>query len=72
MVSDPRNPSKILLATKTGHLGLTVFRSSDFGKTWEESITPPIFPQDPDNRKSVDFVFWLIQFLFKLHFCSLF
>lgn len=59
MVPDPRNKDKILLATKTGHLGPTVFRSEDAGKTWNEATTPPKFPKDPDNPKTVDFVFWL-------------
>lgn len=59
MVPDPRKSGTILLATKTGHLGPTVFRSSDYGKTWKESTTPPKFSKDADNPKSVDFVFWL-------------
>lgn len=59
MVPDPRNKNKILLATKTGHLGPTVFRSEDAGKTWKESSNPPKFPKDPENPKTVDFVFWL-------------
>ena len=59
MVPDKRDPNKILLATKTGHLGPTVFRSEDAGKTWKEARSPPKFPKDPENPKSVDFVFWL-------------
>ena len=51
MVPDPRNKNIILLATKTGHLGPTVFRSDDDGKTiivYKKSSSPqfrsfPIF-----------------------------
>ena len=59
MVPDPRNKNKILLATKTGHLGPTVLRSDDAGRTWKESSKPPAFPKSSDNPKTVDFVFWL-------------
>ncbi len=61
MVPDSRNKNKILIATKTGHLGPTVFRSEDGGKTWKESTTPPKFPKasKDEERRSVDFVFWL-------------
>ena len=41
VVPDNREPNKILLATKTGHLGPTIFRSEDSGKTWNESSKPP-------------------------------
>lgn len=57
MVSDPREPDTILLATKTGHLGPTVFRSADGGKTWSEASKPPRF--NKEDGKSVNFVFWL-------------
>ena len=56
-VPDPRDPNKALIATKTGHLGPTVFRTSDAGKTWKEAGTPPRFPKD--YGKSVNFVFWI-------------
>ena len=61
MVPDPRNPNKILIATKTGHLGPTIFRSNDSGITWVESSIPPKFPKDNDSNtpKAVNFVFWL-------------
>jgi photosystem II stability/assembly factor-like uncharacterized protein len=49
----------MLVAAKTGHLGPTVFRSSDRGKTWKEASTPPAFPKVEDGGKAVDVVFWL-------------
>jgi len=39
------------MAAKTGHLGPTVFRSSDWGKTWKEEARPPAFPQAEDPAK---------------------
>ena len=33
MVLDPRDRRTLLVAARTGHLGPTVFRSTDFGKT---------------------------------------
>ena len=56
-VPDPRDPNIALIATKTGHLGPTVFRTTDAGKTWKEAGTPPRFPKD--YGKSVNFVFWI-------------
>lgn len=61
MVPDPRDKQKILIATKTGHLGPTVYRSDDAGKTWKESSHPPRFPKakESEQGKTVNFVFWL-------------
>ncbi|MCH8906891.1 MAG: glycosyl hydrolase [Candidatus Heimdallarchaeota archaeon] len=56
-VPDPRNPSNLMIAAKTGHLGPTIFRSTDLGNTWKEATTPPRFPKE--YGKTVDFVFWL-------------
>src|SRR5881397_2053051 len=44
LVLDPRDGRTLLAAAKTGHLGPTVFRSTDFGKTWKEAQVPPAFP----------------------------
>ena len=36
LVLDPRDGRTLLAATKTGHLGPTMFRSTDLGRTWQE------------------------------------
>lgn len=61
VVSDPRDRRTILMAASTGHLGPTIFRSTDAGKTWTEATTPPAFPKVPDGEKgrSVGHIFWL-------------
>jgi photosystem II stability/assembly factor-like uncharacterized protein len=61
LVLDPRDGYTLLLAAKTGHLGPTVFRSTDFGKHWKEASRPPAFPKAPEGQKGrvVDHVFWL-------------
>lgn len=61
IVQDPRDPKSILMAARTGHLGPTVFRSTDLGVTWVEAQTPPAFPKAPEGEKGrvVDHVFWL-------------
>ena len=61
MVLDPRDRRTLLVAARTGHLGPTVFRSTDFGKTWKEASKPPAFPKAPEGEKGrvVDHVFWL-------------
>lgn len=51
LVRDPRDPATLLLAARTGHLGPTVFRSADSGKTWKEAATPPAFPKAPEGTK---------------------
>jgi photosystem II stability/assembly factor-like uncharacterized protein len=61
MVLDPRDGRTLLAAAKTGHLGPTVFRSTDLGKTWKEAARPPAFPKSPEGEKgrTVDHTFWL-------------
>jgi hypothetical protein len=54
---DPRDGKTMLAAARTGHLGPTVFRSADNGKTWKEAATPPAF--DPASGRVVDHTFWL-------------
>src|SRR5579872_2284734 len=41
LVLDPRDGRTMLAATSTGHLGPTMHRSSDFGRTWKEAAKPP-------------------------------
>jgi len=61
VVGDPRDRHTILMAASTGHLGPTLFRSTDAGKTWKESPAPPAFPKVPEGEKgrTVDHTFWL-------------
>jgi hypothetical protein len=56
-VADPRNPRSMLAAARTGHLGPTIFRSGDRGKTWHEAKQPPAFEQG--SARVVDHTFWL-------------
>src|ERR1700746_3210962 len=51
VVLDPRDGKTLLAAAKTGHLGPTVFRSTDFGRTWKEAARPPAFPKVPGGQK---------------------
>jgi photosystem II stability/assembly factor-like uncharacterized protein len=61
LILDPRDGRTLLMAAKTGHLGPTVFRSTDDGETWTEAGRPPAFPRAaPDApARSVDHTFWL-------------
>ena len=61
MVLDPRDRRTVLMTAGTGHLGPTVFRSTDRGKTWKEATTPPAFAKAPECQtgRSVGHVFWL-------------
>ena len=60
-VLDPRDGRTLLAAVKAGHLGPTVFRSEDLGKSWREAETPPAFPKASSGAQaeSVSHVFWL-------------
>jgi hypothetical protein len=62
VVLDPRDGRTLLAAAKTGHLGPTIFRSTDFGRSWKESARPPAFakPKDGMRARTVDHTFWLI------------
>jgi hypothetical protein len=61
IVLDARDQRTLLMAARTGHLGPTVFRSTDDGKTWKEASKPPAFAKAPEGQKGrvVDHVFWL-------------
>lgn len=56
-VADRRDGRTILAAARTGHLGPTVFRSTDRGRTWNEASQPPAFR--PGSGRTVDHTFWL-------------
>ena len=61
LVLDPRDGRTLLAAAKTGHLGPTVFRSTDRGRNWKEAARPPAFAKAPEGEKgrTVDHTFWL-------------
>ena len=61
LVLDPRDKRTLLAAAKTGHLGPTVFRSTDMGKTWKEAAQPPAFAKvtEGETGRAVDHTFWL-------------
>src|SRR4029077_15770851 len=45
VIAAPRAGKTLLAAARTGHLGPTVFRSLDSGKTWKEAAKPPAFTE---------------------------
>jgi len=61
LVADPREPRTLLAAAKTGHLGPTIFRSTDLGRSWKEAARPPAFPKVGEGEKGrvVSHTFWL-------------
>jgi photosystem II stability/assembly factor-like uncharacterized protein len=61
MVQDPRAPRVVLLSTSTGHLGPTLFRSVDRGRSFKEASRPPAYAKAPEGRKQekLDHSFWL-------------
>ena len=60
-VLDPRDGHTLLAAAKTGHLGPTVFRSTDLGRSWKEAVRPPAFrkARKGEQGRAVDHTFWL-------------
>ncbi|PKO11904.1 MAG: glycosyl hydrolase [Chloroflexi bacterium HGW-Chloroflexi-10] len=58
MVQDPRDKKSMLMAAHPGHLGPTIYRSTDYGITWKEASTPPAFPKT-ENGETVRHTFWL-------------
>ena len=61
LVQDPRAPRTLLMAVRTGHLGPTILRSGDLGRTWQEAGAPPAFAPGTATRKAhvLDHSFWL-------------
>jgi photosystem II stability/assembly factor-like uncharacterized protein len=61
LMLDPRDGRTLLMAAKAGHLGPTVYRSTDRGRTWKEAAKPPAFPKAAEGEAGlvVDHVFWL-------------
>lgn len=60
-VLDPRDGRTLLASVRTGHLGPTIFRSEDQGRTWTEAAQPPAFPKAPEGseQRAVHHNFWL-------------
>jgi hypothetical protein len=58
-VLDPRDRRTLLLAMRTGHLGPTVFRSTDMGQNWAEATRPPAFTTGDPLERALRGVFWL-------------
>ena len=56
-VGDPRDAKTMLAAARTGHLGPTIFRSADRGRSWHEAKQPPAFSEG--SARVVDHTFWL-------------
>ena len=61
---DPRDGRTLLAAAKTGHLGPTIFRSTNLGRSWKEAQQPPAFAKPSDAAgslpgRSIDHSFWL-------------
>jgi len=52
VVQDPRGAGTILAAARTGHLGPTVYRSQDGGRTWKEAERPPRFRAKEEYENS--------------------
>ena len=60
MVLDSRDGKTLLAAASTGHLGPTLFRSTNRGRTWIEVANPPAFSKTEDGQgRSVKHTFWL-------------
>ena len=61
VVLDPRDGRTLLAAAKTGHLGPTIFRSTNFGRSWKEAARPPAFAKVAEGQpgRAVDHTFWL-------------
>jgi photosystem II stability/assembly factor-like uncharacterized protein len=60
VVLDPRDGKTLLAAAKTGHLGPTLYRSTDRGRSWKEARRPPAFAKTDDGKgRAVDHSFWL-------------
>lgn len=61
LVLDPRDRRTMLAASRTGHLGPTIFRTLDLGHTWQEATSPPAFRKAREGERAlaVDHTFWL-------------
>ncbi|HEY6395684.1 MAG TPA: hypothetical protein VIX12_09720, partial [Candidatus Binataceae bacterium] len=56
----PRDGRTMLAAARTGHLGPTIFRSTNMGRTWDEAKRPPMFQNAPElDGRAVEYTFSL-------------
>src|SRR6266568_924036 len=53
VVLDPRDRKTLPCAARAGHLGPTVFRSTDSGRNWKEAQRPPAFPKAAEGEKGL-------------------
>ena len=62
VVLDPRDGQTLLCAARAGHLGPSIFRSTDMGKTWKEASAPPAFKPAPPGvvGDAVQHTFYLV------------
>jgi len=60
-VLDPRDRKTLLVSASTGHLGPTMYRSTDGGRKFREVKQPPAFARAPEgkNGRAVNHTFWL-------------
>jgi len=61
VVLDPRDGRTMLASASTGHLGPTIYRSTDRGRHWAEVKQPPAFAKAAEGSKgrAVNHTFWL-------------
>ena len=61
IVQDPREPRRLLMAAKTGHLGPTIYWSDNRGRSWQEAKSPPAFRRATaaESPRAVARTFWL-------------
>jgi hypothetical protein len=52
VIQDPRGGGTLLAAVRTGHLGPTIYRSTDGGRSWKESERPPRFKAKEEYANS--------------------
>src|SRR2546428_14172057 len=53
LVLDPSHRRTLLAAARTGHLGPTLFRSTDFSKSWQEAKASPAITKVSERQKAL-------------------
>src|SRR5262249_58923914 len=53
MVLDPRDRRTLVVAARTGHLGPTVFHSTDAGRNWKEASRPPAIRKAAEGEQGL-------------------